>query len=79
MNEKITLSSNDARKLYWDVLSSNLLFIVLAILVMVQTPWLWLQIVIGIFVLSTFFHIIQAKKVLVKGKLLKFPKKSKGH
>lgn len=70
-DNKVVLSTGDARKLFWDVLASNLLVIVITISVLVQIPWLWLQIVFGYFVLSTIFHSFQVKKVLIKGKLFK--------
>lgn len=76
-DKKVILSENDARKLFHDVLLSNVLSIVFALNALIQSPWLLLQIVLGLYTVSVVFHIFQVKKLLIKGKLFRFNRKAK--
>jgi len=70
----INLDKRVARKMFWDLLASNVLFAVIAVGIAVQLHWgFW--ILAAIAVISSITHSFSAKKILVPGKLFERKKK----
>ena len=65
-NNNITITRSQAKRLFWDVVVNNILFILVSLIIVSQLPWLWLAVVlIAIVSAVAVSHTVVMKNVLI--------------
>lgn len=65
-NNNITITRSQAKRLFWDVIVNNILFILVSLIIVSQLPWLWLAVaLIAIVSAVAISHTIVMKNVLI--------------
>jgi len=65
-NNNITITRSQAKRLFWDVVVNNILFILVSLIIVSQLPWLLISVVlIAIVSAVSVSHTIIMKNVLI--------------